>query len=116
MMDPALVRIALWSFNICALGTIVECLRRYMCYVPKTIPLCSRLRVELVLIVIGKIGRQCLDFMLEGFAAKGWLTRDLQWQVQWDDDSRLYFFRCSLYARRRQKIDSSYLSVMLGLK
>jgi hypothetical protein len=59
-------------------GAIVETSRAGMRKVPETIPLCTRLRVERVQVVIGDILMKCFDLMLERLASKGGLGRNIE--------------------------------------
>jgi len=47
-------------------------------YVSEAVPLCPRLRIQAVFIIISDTRGQCLNFMLEWFAIEGWDIGDIQ--------------------------------------
>ncbi len=64
VVDRTLV-VPFWPFYVFRFGSIVKCLSWYVGDVSESIPLCSRLRVELILVIICKPFSQGLDLMLE---------------------------------------------------
>lgn len=91
MVDSALV-VFLGTFNVFPCRSIVELSCGKMRYVSESIPLCARLGVQYVPVVICNTGRQWLNLMLELLAAKSRLLRYVEWEVEGNDLAGLYFF------------------------
>ena len=79
MLDATFVGVCLWTGNIFACGSIIKFLAREMCHVPETVPLRSRLCIELVFIIVCQALRQNLDFVHEYLTAESWDSGDIQW-------------------------------------
>ena len=97
------------SLNIFTFGPVVKGLAWEMRNVSKPIPLCSRLCIELILIIVRNILSQYLDLMLEGLTSKCWDIRDIQRQIQGNNVSGPNFFRGSRNSGGSEEVDSSQL-------
>ena len=110
VMNPTLVGVLLWAFNVLGFGPIVERLRRDMGNVPKPIPLRPTLCVQIVFIVVSHAcGSEGLNFVLEDFPTKGWDIGYVQRKVKRYDFSRLNLFRSSRNTGWGEKVEATYL-------
>lgn len=78
-----------------------------MCEMAEAVPLRTRLRVEVVNIVISYILRKCLDFMTERLAMERGLFGNIERKIDADDFSSLNLFTGGCNTGRCQKVQSA---------
>lgn len=110
VMDSTLVGVLLWAFNVLCFGTIVKRLRWHMSNVPKSVPLRTTLRVQIIFIIIcHSYVTERLDFVLEDFPAECWNIGHIEREIEWNDLPRLDFLRSSRNTGWSEEIEASYL-------
>ena len=70
-----------WSHDVGAFGAVVEGGGGAVGEMAETVPLSAGLRVHGVEVIVCVVLCQRLDFVLEDFAAEGWLVGDIEGQT-----------------------------------
>ncbi len=83
-----------------------------MCEMAEAVPLCTRLRVKVVDIVVSYILGEYLYFLMERLATERRLFGNIEWEVHGDDLASLNLFAGRCNAGRCQEIQSTNVVVV----